>query len=148
MDTLQCAVVLGKLERFDWELAQRHALGARYAALLADVPAVRLLAVRPDRDCVWAQYTVFMQRRTDVQKALADLGIPTAVHYPKPLHLQPAYADLCGPRSCPDSVQAGEQVISLPMCADLTPDQQDCVVAALRQVLALAGASASAVHGV
>jgi UDP-2-acetamido-2-deoxy-ribo-hexuluronate aminotransferase len=148
MDTLQCAVVLGKLERFKWELAQRHTLGARYAALLADAPAVRLLAVRPDRDCVWAQYTVFVPKRSDVQKALADQGIPTAVHYPKPLHLQPAYADLCDPQGCPNSVQAGEQVMSLPMSADLTPDQQDRVVAALRQVLTLVDARTSAAHGV
>ena len=136
MDTLQCAVVLAKLERFEWELAQRRALGARYAALLADVPGLRLLAVRPDRDCVWAQYTVFVPQRGLVQAALKDLGIPTAVHYPKPLHLQPAYAHLCCPECCPDSVQAGEVVMSLPMSADLTPEQQARVAATVRRVLA------------
>jgi dTDP-4-amino-4,6-dideoxygalactose transaminase len=137
MDTLQCAVVLAKLERFEWELAQRHALGARYAALLADVPGVRLLAVRSDRDCVWAQYTVFVPQRAQIQAALKDLGIPTAVHYPKPLHLQPAYAHLCCPECCPHSVQAGEVVMSLPMSADLTFDDQrrviDGFVLALRE---------------
>jgi UDP-2-acetamido-2-deoxy-ribo-hexuluronate aminotransferase len=137
MDTLQCAVVLGKLERFEWEIEQRLALGARYATLLADVPGVRLLAVRPDRDCVWAQYTVFVPNRAQIQAALKDLGIPTAVHYPKPLHLQPAYAHLCCPECCPDSVHAGEVVLSLPMSADLTRDQQDRVIAALRATLAL-----------
>ena len=140
MDTLQCAVVLGKLERFEWELEQRHALGARYAALLADVPGLRLLAVRPDRDCVWAQYTVFVAQRGRVQTALKDLGIPTAVHYPKPLHLQPAYAHLCCPECCPESVRAGEVVVSLPMSPDLTSGQQVRVVTALRDALALVSA--------
>ena len=127
---------IAAVAKFEWELEQRHALGARYAALLADVPGLRLLAVRPDRDCVWAQYTVFVAQRGQVQAALKDLGIPTAVHYPKPLHLQPAYAHLCCLECCPQSVQAGEVVMSLPMSADLTPDQQDRTVAAVRQVLA------------
>ena len=131
MDTLQCAVVLAKLERFEWELAQRRLLGERYASLLADVPGVRRLAVREDRDCVWAQYTVFVERRDDVQATLLALGVPTAVHYPKPVHHQPAYAHLCGPVCCPVSVSVGEQVMSLPMSADLTEADQRRVVSAL-----------------
>ncbi|MEP7294606.1 MAG: DegT/DnrJ/EryC1/StrS family aminotransferase [Burkholderiales bacterium] len=137
MDTLQCAVVLGKLERFGWELAQRKALGERYAALLADLPGLRLLAVRPDRDCVWAQYTVFLAQRNQVQATLANLGIPAAIHYPKPLHHQPAYAVHGHRDGCPDSVGAGESVLSLPMSADLSADDQqrvvDAVCVALRQ---------------
>ena len=137
MDTLQCAIVLAKLERFEWELAQRRALGERYARLLADVPGVRLLTVRPSRDCVWAQYTIFVEQRGAVQAALQAQGIPTAVHYPKPLHHQPAYAQHCCPECCPISVSAAERVLSLPMSADLTAaDQQrviDNVVFALRE---------------
>jgi UDP-2-acetamido-2-deoxy-ribo-hexuluronate aminotransferase len=135
MDTLQCAVVLAKLERFDWELAQRRALGARYASLLADVPGLRLPAVRDDRDCVWAQYTVFVERRAAVQAALKEHGIPTAVHYPKPLHHQPAYAQHCCPQCCPASVAAAASVLSLPMSADLTHAQQQRVASALRDAL-------------
>lgn len=140
MDTLQCAVVLGKLERFDWEIAQRHALGARYHALLADLAGngtggLRLLALRDGRDCVWAQYTVFVDDRAAVQAALTAHGIPTAVHYPKPVHHQPAYAAMCCPECCPNSVIAGQQVLSLPMSPDLTHAQQDRVVAALREAL-------------
>ena len=131
MDTLQCAVVLAKLERFEWEIAQRLALGERYRQRLSGVAGVRLLEVRPDRDCVWAQFTVFVEHREAVQAALAAAGIPTAVHYPKPLHHQPAYAALCCPECCPVSVSAGLQVLSLPMSADLTHAQQDRIVAAL-----------------
>jgi UDP-2-acetamido-2-deoxy-ribo-hexuluronate aminotransferase len=128
--------VLAKLERFAWEIAQRHALGARYAELLADVPDVRRLAVRPDRDCVWAQYTVFVEHRADVQAALNAQGIPTAVHYPRPLHRQPVYAPLHRGGELPHSEAAAERVLSLPMSADLTHADQDRVVAALRGALA------------
>jgi UDP-2-acetamido-2-deoxy-ribo-hexuluronate aminotransferase len=136
MDTLQCAIVLAKLERFEWELVQRRALGARYHALLADVPGVRLLAVRDDRDCVWAQYTVFVEPRAAVQAALTAQGIPTSVHYPKPVHHQAAYAHLAAADACPRSVAAGARVMSLPMSADLTHAQQDSVVDALRAACA------------
>jgi UDP-2-acetamido-2-deoxy-ribo-hexuluronate aminotransferase len=135
MDTLQCAVVLAKLERFEWELQRRHAIGARYDAL-CDAAGIARVAVRPDRDSVFAQYTVFVDDRASVQKALADAGIPTAVHYPRPLHHQPAYAALCCPDCCPRSIRAGERVMSLPMSADLTEAQQDRVVDALRRALA------------
>ena len=135
MDTLQCAIVLAKLERFEWELAQRRALGARYGELLADVPGVRLLAQRPDRDCVWAQYTVFVEHRAELQTALNAAGIPTAVHYPRPLHRQPAYAHLHHGPDLVHSEAAAARVLSLPMSADLTHADQARVVAALARAL-------------
>jgi UDP-2-acetamido-2-deoxy-ribo-hexuluronate aminotransferase len=140
MDTLQCAVVLAKLPRLEWELQRRRELGARYHARLQGVLGVGLLAVRPDRDCVWAQYTVFVQDRAVVQGALQAQGIPTAVHYPKPLHHQPAYAALCCPDCCPASVAAAARVMSLPMSADLTEADQDRVVAALAEATAAVAA--------
>ena len=147
MDTLQCAIVLAKLERFEWEIVQRLALGARYRTLLADVPGVDLLAVRGDRDCVWAQYTVFVDHRAAVQAVLQAQGISTAVHYPKPVHHQAAYAHLAAPGDCPHSVAAGARVMSLPMSADLTHEQQDRVVAALRLALAEAAVTAASPQG-
>jgi UDP-2-acetamido-2-deoxy-ribo-hexuluronate aminotransferase len=134
MDTLQCAIVLAKLPRFAWELERRHALGVRYAHLLQGIPGLRLLAVRPDRDCVWGQYTVFVENRPAVQAALKDAGIPTAIHYPKPLHHQPAYAAHCCPECCAVSLQVSQQVLSLPMSADLTEADQERVAAALRAI--------------
>lgn len=132
MDTLQCAIVLAKLERFEWELQRRREIGARYQQQLASLPLKRLV-VRADRDCVWAQFTVMVEGRVELQKALTAAGIPTAIHYPKPLHQQPAYArpDL----SLPQSEAAAARVMSLPMSADLSEAQQDAVIAALAQAL-------------
>jgi UDP-2-acetamido-2-deoxy-ribo-hexuluronate aminotransferase len=119
MDTVQAAVILAKLERFEWEIEQRKRLGDEYAKALANTD-VRLLAVRPDRDCVWAQYSLFVNKREALQAALKAQGIPTAVHYPVPINLQPAYAHLCCPDCMPESVKAGASVMSLPMSPDLS----------------------------
>lgn len=117
MDTLQCAIVLAKLERFDWEIEQRIKLGDRYNQLLQNkLPTV---TQRPDRTSVFAQFTVFVENRDKVQADLKEKGIPTAVHYPVPMHLQPAYADLCCSECCPEAVKAAERVMSLPMYPDM-----------------------------
>jgi len=132
MDTLQCAIVLAKLERFDWEIQRRLELGARYQELLVDLPVQRL-AVRADRDCVFAQFTIKVDQRAVVQTAMNEQGVPTAIHYPRPLHRQVAYAfpDLC----LPHAEAVAERVLSLPMGADLGEAQQDRVVAALKRSL-------------
>ena len=137
MDTLQCAVLLAKLARFDWEVARRIELGGRYtAAIRASGARVGLLTVRPDRTSVWAQYTVLVENRNQVQEKMRQAGIPTAVHYPRPLHRQPAYEGLCDPKPLPVSEQLASQVISLPMSADLSDSQLDEVVAALARATA------------
>jgi len=132
MDTLQCAILLAKLARFDWEVARRTELGHRYGeAIRASGARAALLTVRPDRSCVWAQYTVLVENRDAVQEKLKRAGIPTAVHYPRPLHKQPAYEALCDSRPMPVSESLASHVISLPMSADLTESEQDAIVAAL-----------------
>jgi UDP-2-acetamido-2-deoxy-ribo-hexuluronate aminotransferase len=131
MDTLQCAIVLAKLERFERELERRRHLGARYQHLLAGVAGVTTLAERPGREGVWGQYTVLVEHRAQVQAALQAAGIPTAVHYPRALHHQPAYAAYAAPDACPASLHAAQRVLSLPMSADLSEADQDRVVAAL-----------------
>ena len=133
MDTIQCAVVLAKLERFEWEIQRRIDIGARYGSLLAGVDGLELLQVRDDRSCVWAQYTVFVDDRARVQSALRSLGVPTAVHYPKPLHHQPAYLQPGTHDKFPLSVQAAERVLSLPMSADLAAVDQEVIVRHLRE---------------
>ncbi|WIT14462.1 DegT/DnrJ/EryC1/StrS family aminotransferase [Paucibacter sediminis] len=138
MDTIQCAVVLAKLERFDWEIARRLAIGERYQELLAGLPealGVQRLAVRGNRDCVWAQFTLQIEAREAVFKSLNGAGIPTAIHYPRPLHQQPAYERFGRGQVLPHAEAAARRVMSLPMSADLSEAQQDVVVAALRQAL-------------
>lgn len=139
MDTLQCAVVLGKFTRFEWELERRRELGRRYGQMLQGLPGLKPLAVRADRDCVWGQFTVFLDRRDEVQASLKRAGIPTAVHYPQPMHLQRAYAAYASPQACPHSVRAGQMVLSLPMSADLSHSDQDRVVDALANALTSQG---------
>ncbi len=123
MDTIQCAVVLAKLERFDWEVEQRKIIGSRYNQLLDDAGILRVQQ-REDRTSVYAQYTVFTQDRELLQKKLSDQGIPTAVHYPVPLNEQPAYKHLCCPDCTPIASKTAKRVMSLPMSAELSVESQ------------------------
>jgi UDP-2-acetamido-2-deoxy-ribo-hexuluronate aminotransferase len=129
MDTLQCAIVLAKLERFEWELEQRTLVGAAYDALLSG--KLGLVARPRDRSSVFAQYTVVLDQRDQVQAMLHAAGIPTAVHYPVPMHLQPAYAHYCGPDDAPVALAMAARVLSLPMGPYLSMDGVQEVAAAL-----------------
>lgn len=136
MDTIQCAVVLAKLERFDWEVERRLALGDEYRKLIteADLP-IKLITVRPDRDCVWAQFTVIVENRAELQKHLQEQGVPTAIHYPLSLNRQPAYRNDESAAETVNSHWAGERVMSLPLSPDLKSADQQRVVAALREAI-------------
>ncbi len=132
MDSIQCAVVLAKLDRFEWEVRQRAEIGAHYDALLA--PSVKTLKVRPDRTSVYAQYTVRVAERARFEQELKARGIPSAVHYPLSLHQQPAYAAGYVGQSFPVSERLAREVISLPMHADLDEGAQQNIVGAVREV--------------
>ena len=134
MDTLQCAIVLAKFERFEWETQQRKEKGCLYGELIrrASLP-VDLLAIRADRDCVWGQYTIQVDDRATVQAWLTQRGVPTAIHYPKPLNQQPAYAIYAKGAAFPHSDAVASRVISLPMSADLSLEDQRTVVSALSE---------------
>jgi UDP-2-acetamido-2-deoxy-ribo-hexuluronate aminotransferase len=135
MDTLQCAIVLAKLELFDWELQQRQRAAAAYDALLLGKHAgVRPVGCREDRTSVYAQYTVVLDQRDELQAALQARGIPTAIHYPVPIHRQPAYASLSSPDACPVSVEMAAKVMSLPMGPYLsTADAQHVATSLLHE---------------
>jgi len=136
MDSIQCAVVLAKLGRFDWEIERRIALGRRYDALLAQAGArVTPIQVKSDRTSVYGQYTVRLAARDAVQEALKAKGIPTAVHYPLSLHQQPAYAAAQRGRSYPASEKLAREVLSLPFSADLSEADQELIVRSLAQAL-------------
>ena len=138
MDTIQCAVVLAKLERFDWEIERRLALGEAYRKLITEAGLlVQLITVRPDRDCVWAQFTVIVENREALQKHLQAQGVPTAVHYPISLNRQPAYRNDESAAETVNSHWAGERVMSLPLSPDLTQEDQLRVAAAFREAILL-----------
>jgi UDP-2-acetamido-2-deoxy-ribo-hexuluronate aminotransferase len=141
MDTLQCAIVLAKLDRFDWEVEQRKQIGLRYTEMLLSlqrgakgVATVQPPTIRPGRTSVYAQYTVLTPNREIIQKHLMAIGIPTATHYPIPLNEQPAYKKLCCPNCTPIAQQLAQQVMSLPMGADLQFEVQASII---KQVVVL-----------
>lgn len=131
LDTLQAAVLLAKLEIFEDEVVARGRIAARYDALLRG--CVETPYVAPSCTSVYAQYTIEVPSRADVVSTLATAGVPTAIHYPTPLHLQPVFAGLgYGRGSFPNAERASERVLSLPMHPYLTEADQDIVVNALR----------------
>jgi UDP-2-acetamido-2-deoxy-ribo-hexuluronate aminotransferase len=134
MDTLQAAVVLGKLDHFDDEIAARQRLGARYNEALSDVVTTPTTAAGNTH--VYGQYSVLAEDRDQLRAQLLEAGVPTAVHYPRPLHLQEAFADLGqGPGSFPVSERVSQHVVSLPMSPFLTTEDQDRVIAAVRTAM-------------
>lgn len=135
LDTIQAAVLLAKLPTFEQELDARRRIGARYCELLKDV--ARVPHVAEGRDCVFAQFTIEIDQREAVQARLKEAGVPTAVHYPVPLNLQPVFADLGQPEgSFPHAEAAARRVMSLPMHPFLDEETQDAIVAAIKRALA------------
>ncbi|CAN0618890.1 UDP-2-acetamido-2-deoxy-3-oxo-D-glucuronate aminotransferase [Burkholderia multivorans] len=134
LDTLQAAVLLGKIDTFQDEVEARGRIGARYTSLLSGV--VRTPQIQPGYTSVYAQYTIEVDNRDAVQASLKEAGVPTAVHYPIPLHLQPAFANLgLSPDAFPHSLAAGRRVMSLPMHPFLDEATQDTIVAAVKAAL-------------
>lgn len=141
MDTLQCAVVLAKLGSFSTEVARRHKVAERYEYLLNESESraaprgLSAVACRSDRTSVYAQYTVLVENRAYLREQLQARGVPTAVHYPKPLNEQPAYANFCCPECTPVAKDLSNRVMSLPMSPYLSEADQDVVVAELLNTL-------------
>ena len=132
LDDLQAAVLLGKFPRFPDELSTRAYMGARYSDRLGDVVSVPRVA--PGNTHVFAQYTIRTPARDDLIAHLQDNGVPTAVHYPIPLHLQEAFRGLgYGAGDFPESETAAREVVSLPMSAFLSEADQDEVIRQVRR---------------
>ncbi|MBN2231948.1 MAG: DegT/DnrJ/EryC1/StrS family aminotransferase [Deltaproteobacteria bacterium] len=135
LDTLQAAVLLAKMSHFAAEIERRREIAARYSAAFAD--AFTVPAERAPQRSVYAQYCLRHPRRDAVIEHLREAGIPTAVYYPVPLHLQPAFADL-GYRhgQLPVTEAVCGDIFALPVHPFLTAAEVDGVIAA---VLAAAG---------
>lgn len=139
MDTIQCAVLIEKLKIFADEIEARNRVAARYQAGLADVCAVPQV---PDGlTSVWAQYTIRVPgaRRAAILEGLKARGVPTAIYYPKPMHMQAPYARYpIAANGLPVTDEIRNEVFSLPMHAYLGPEAQDYVIEQVRAVLAAA----------
>jgi len=132
LDTIQAAVLNVKLKYFEDEIIKRKAIGERYSTLLKDADVITPMVMN-DRTSVYAQYSIRVKNRESMMQKLSDKGVPTAVHYPIPLHLQEALAYLGYKKGdFPISERVGTEIMSLPMSPFLTTEQQDFVVNALK----------------
>nr|WP_319947311.1 DegT/DnrJ/EryC1/StrS aminotransferase family protein [uncultured Shimia sp.] len=133
LDTLQAAILLPKLEILDDEISSRQAVADRYSELLGGSNVLQV--PKPVAECqsAWAQYTVRVRDRDEVQRKLAEQGVPTAVHYPMPLNQQPAVAD--PDAQLPVGDKAAQEVMSLPMHPYMDAATQAQVVSALLEAV-------------
>jgi UDP-2-acetamido-2-deoxy-ribo-hexuluronate aminotransferase len=144
MDSIQAAVLLAKLPAFPGEVEARERIGKRYTALIeaafGHVDDLERRATTPfveaHNGSVYAQYTIEVSDRGLVQPRMAERGIPTAVHYPVPLHLQPAFKSLGqSAGGFPRSEAVAARVMSLPMHPFLDEATQSEIVQTLRAAL-------------
>jgi dTDP-4-amino-4,6-dideoxygalactose transaminase len=131
LDELQAAILRVKLAHLDEHNARRAAIAVRYNAALTGLTPP---SVRDGAEHVFHLYVVRSAERERLQAALRDQGIGTGIHYPVPVHLQPAYAGrvALGHGGCPLTEAASREVFSLPVYPELTDDQVETVCAALR----------------
>jgi dTDP-4-amino-4,6-dideoxygalactose transaminase len=148
LDAIQAAVLRVKLQHLDAWNAQRQIVAQRYTNLLQPLPGLALPQTPAQGKAVWNQYTIRLLDSTSsstaeqpnfrdrVRQSLQDQGVSSMIYYPLPLHLQPVYRDLgyqLG--SLPVTEQVAHQVLSLPMFPELTPEEQEQVVYALKTSL-------------
>ena len=129
LDTLQAAILLPKLEILEDEILARNVVAENYNDLFNAAGIMTTPFVEEHNRCAWAQYTIQVENRTEVQEKLKAQGIPTAVHYPIPLNKQPAVAD--AQVSLPVGDRIAECVMSLPMHPYLTVEEQQVIVESL-----------------
>ncbi len=136
MDGIQGAVLRVKMRHIDAWTEARRAASSRYDAFLSGID-VRCPSPAAGHRHAYHVYAVRVARRDTVAAHLREAGIATGIHYPVPVHLQPAYSSLGhGPGSLPVSEQLAAEFLSLPMFPELTAQQVTLTVNALRQALA------------
>ena len=135
LDTLQAAVLLAKMTKFDEEIKRREEVGKRYTSLLKDIEGVKTPTIKDGNTCVYAQYTITVENRDELQAKLKEKGIPTAVHYPIPLNKQPIFENMSHVGKIPHAEYVAEHVISLPMSAWLKDEDMDYIVAAIKELV-------------
>ena len=135
LDELQAAILRVKLTALDAGNARRQAIAAAYDAALAG-SSLSAPVRRAGAGHVFHQYVLRVPDRAPVMARLRAEGVATAIHYPQPVHLQPAYAGRTpmGPAGCAETARAAGEVMSLPMFPELTDAQVEQVAAALRRL--------------
>jgi dTDP-4-amino-4,6-dideoxygalactose transaminase len=138
LDTLQAAILLAKFDIFPEEVLLRNQVASRYSELLHDVKKLSLPTTKPGYISAWAQYSLLAEnkeKREIYQKALKAGNVPTAIYYPKPLHLQSAFKPLgYNSGDFPVSERCAEQIFSLPMHPYLDENSQKIIVSILKHV--------------
>ena len=136
LDTLQAVVLSAKLRRLgEWNAARREA-AARYDALLSDVDDVIRPRTLHGNEHVWHLYVIRTPNRDRILKEMHAAGIGAGIHYPVPIHLTPAFAGLgYSEGAFPNAELAASQILSLPLFAEITLEQQERVVFALKSSL-------------
>lgn len=131
LDTLQAAILLAKLDVFEKELEERQRVARTYSEGLSG--KVEVPFVPENMVSAWAQYSILTDRRDGLEKHLKKKGIPTAIYYPTPLHLQPAFAYLGYKEGdFPVSEDASKRILSLPMHPYLRDEEMRSVIEAVR----------------
>ena len=134
MDGLQGAVLSVKLPRLDGWNATRRETARRYQDAFAGLPGLSTLAGLADSEPIWHVFPIFHAVRDRLRDRLRERGVLCGVHYPTPVHLQPAYSALgLGPGSLPNSERLAASELSLPMFPELTEDEIERVVAAVSE---------------
>ena len=132
LDTLQAAILLGKLPYLAGWSAARRERAARYDAAFAGFAPVRTPFVDPANEPIFHQYTLRVERRDALREFLTSREIGSMIYYPVGLHMQPCFAHL--PKvNLPETERAMAEVISLPIYPELTDAQQDEVISAVRE---------------
>jgi dTDP-4-amino-4,6-dideoxygalactose transaminase len=142
LDTIQAAILLPKLEILAEEVEARQAVALRYSKALEGVTKVP--CIRKGAQSAWAQYTIIADDRDAMVAACKAAGVPTAIHYPIPLHMQFGYKSYPrAPGGLPNAEWLASRVVSLPMHPYLDVPTQDRIIATVKGALVGAGKSAA-----
>lgn len=141
LDTLQAAILLAKYEIFEEEIELRQNVAGYYTTLLSSLPGVKTPQIPDGYMSAWAQYSVMAGdgiHRDAIQAGLNRAGIPTAIYYPKPLHLQQAFAPLGYKKGdFPVSEECASRIFSLPMHPYLKREDQERIANIFRTMVAI-----------
>lgn len=126
LDTLQAAILNVKMKNYAKDILRRQQVAERYTELLKG--KIKTPIVKENYTSVWAQYSIRVLNRDELQSSLKEKGIPTAVHYPKPLHLQECFEYLnYNLGDFPVSEKISNEIMSLPMNPYLTKKEQEYI---------------------